>query len=137
MNIWKLGTKWGADAPDFYEYILGEGIVLNHPSGGETAKKGDYMLVTRGFTVLAIAVLLEDVKPVTDNPGLEAGFAKHKIGYDDWVSYAKADYRVLSAEEQFRYEQRKGIVRIHDSLTIQRTLSLMGEIVLFLLQEYF
>jgi len=126
MNIWKLGTKWGSNAPSFYEYIKEEGIVISYIDLAKP-KKGDYMLITDGFMVLAIAILLADPQPVTTNPALESAFNPLEIDYMPEVIYAPAKYRVLLPEEQFLYENRRGIVQVKSKVAIRQTLAVMGE----------
>ena len=125
MNIWKLGTKWGSNAPSFYEYIKEEGIVISYIDSANP-KKGDYMLITDGFTVLAIAELYDDPEPVSNNLDLKAAFDSLKIDYAPKVIYAPAKYRVLLPEEQFLYKIQKGIVQVSDEATVQKTLDLMS-----------
>lgn len=129
MNIWKLGTKWGTGKRSFYEYIKDKEIIISHTNNA-SPKKGDYMLITDGFTVLAIAVLLEDAQSVTADPSLEEEFAEYEIEYYEGVTYAAAKYRVLAEDERFRYETRQGIVQVKSKTTINQTLTAMGEMVI-------
>lgn len=126
MNIWKLGTKWGSDAPSFYEYIKEKGIIISH-RGQSNPKKGDYMLLTDDFSALAIAVLKEEPRSVTENEELKEGFLKHEIEYEEEVIYAAADYRILSEAERFEYKMIKGIVEIRNEKIVTKIKAIMAK----------
>ncbi|MFK7796846.1 MAG: DUF262 domain-containing protein [Aureispira sp.] len=127
MNIWKLGTKWGSNAPSFYEYIQQKSIILSHTAHANP-QEGDYMLITDGFTVLAIATLLQDPAPVWEHKKLRDDLWEYEIevyDHDDTVIYAPAQYRILSTAEVFSYPIRKGIVQVRDQAIIEQVLSIL------------
>jgi len=110
MHIWKLGCNWGAGAPDFYEFIKQESIVIS--DSPRLFLPGDLIAITQGFTVRAIAEVLEDMKESTSRPDYEAPFQEYQIAYDNKVFYANAKWRELMPTEIFKYELQKGIRQI-------------------------
>lgn len=112
MEIYKLGTRWGSGAPDFYEMIKEQKIALSHKNDC-SPKKSSVILITLGFTVNAIAILEEDTHPVTDDPSLAPIFKKYSISYDDSTTYAKAKWIELKEDEKFSYKTQDGICQIH------------------------
>jgi len=71
---------------------------------------GDIIVIADGYTVLAIAKILEALKPVTKDKSLEQDFIANHIEHDeDWVTFAPAKWYELREEEQFQYELVKGI----------------------------
>ncbi|HYG15290.1 MAG TPA: hypothetical protein VEC12_06005, partial [Bacteroidia bacterium] len=107
-NIWKLGAKWGSDAPSFYDFIKNERIVIGVK---ENYIIGDLVLICEGYTVKAIARVNEDVVPVT-NREYEKIFMDLEIEYEDWVNYADAEWYELREDEAFEYKLRKGMERV-------------------------
>lgn len=108
MEIYKLGTRWGSGQPSFYEMIKRRGIIIMD-SNTANPNVGDIIVIADGYTVLAIAKVLEELRPVTEDTSLEEDFDANKIDYDDWVTFASAEWYELREEEQFQYELQKGI----------------------------
>ncbi|MBS1507973.1 MAG: AAA family ATPase [Bacteroidetes bacterium] len=111
-TIWKLGCRWGTNAPDFYEFIKEEKIVI----GIETRlyNKGDLVALTDGFTVKAIAKLLHDPISVFEKPEFEPRFKEFEIEYSDRINYANADWYELKESEYFNFQLQAGIRQIQD-----------------------
>ncbi len=108
-NVWKLGDTWGTHAPSFYDFIRKEQIVIGQNANNLLYKKGDYILITSGFNVKAIAFCLEDlITPIGSKAEYESECNTYKIDYDDYVLFAKASWYELSQEEQFEYKLIKG-----------------------------
>ncbi len=117
-NMWKLGSNWGTGNPSFYDFIKDKKITI-----GVHKRKyniGDLVLICEGHTVQAIARIEEEAIDVTTNPELEKPFNKYNIPYEDWVSYAKAEWYELSPNEVFSYKLQQGIVRIQKQEIINK-----------------
>jgi flavodoxin len=122
VTIWKLGCNWGEGAPDFYDYIRENNIVITHED--YLFSKGDLVLVTRGFNAYAIAKVSESPKKVITNPELEKPFSINDIDYNEYVYYATSEWLELPQEKQFEYQLRKGIRKIQQPETRERVLRL-------------
>lgn len=120
MHFWKLGTIWGKGAPNFYDIIQSHCISIGHSNDGYP-KKNDIILVTKGYTVYAITVLLEDGTPVNTRPELEKDFQEFRIPFDDDVLVAKSKWYVLDEKDRFKYRLQNGICRIHKTDIINTT----------------
>lgn len=59
MTFWQLGCRWGSNTPLFYEFIKNNNTVI----GWEDKKysKGDCLLITDGFTVLALVKYIKSL----------------------------------------------------------------------------
>jgi 5-methylcytosine-specific restriction protein B len=112
MNFWKLGANWGKGAPDFFEMIRRHGISLGHTNDGY-AKRGDIIIITKGFTVFAITELLEDVSPAASRDDLKSDFLALKIPFDNDVLVARSRWHVLNEKDRFFYKLQNGICQIH------------------------
>lgn len=118
MNVYKLGTRWGKNAPDFYNLIRNEQISLSHINDC-SPKKNEIILIARGFKIVAITLLQEDTRPVTDFPELEQKFIPFNIDYDQYVTFAKSSWYELITEDQFEYKTQDGICQVQKYEVIQ------------------
>ncbi|NRF37606.1 AAA family ATPase [Pedobacter foliorum] len=123
MKFWKLGANWGKGAPDFFEMIKKHRISLGHTNDGH-AKKGDFIIITRGFTVYAITQLLEDASPASLRGELEEDFIESEVPFDDDVLVAKSVWHELVPRDRFSYNLQTGICQIHKPEIISTTLEL-------------
>jgi 5-methylcytosine-specific restriction protein B len=123
MKFWKLGANWGKGAPDFYEMIKKNGISMGHTNDGY-AKKGDIIIVTRGFTVYAITQLVEDASPAALLPELEGDFLRSQVPFDNDVLVARSRWHELDPKDRFSYNLQTGICQIHKAEIIRTTLDL-------------
>jgi hypothetical protein len=105
-NVWKLGCNWGEGAPNFFEYIKENSIVLC--TEDKKYSLGDLVIIAIGHEVKAIAKVIEMPKSVTESLNLVAGFEKYEIDYEDWVKFSKAEWYILSEEEIFKYPTTTG-----------------------------
>ncbi|MGC4102340.1 AAA family ATPase [Ferruginibacter sp.] len=109
-SVWKLGCNWGKGAPSFYEFIKNEKIVLGTTE--YVYKIGDLIIITEGFRVYAIAKITEEFKSVTSVEHYEEFFNYYQIEYEEWVTFAHAEWYELSETESFIYELQQGIRRV-------------------------
>ena len=124
MNVYKLGIRWGAGKPNFYNLIKEQKISLSHASDCHP-EKGSVILITDGHTVLALTVLLEDMYSVIDRPELEELFDKYEIDFDEDVLVANSTWIELEPSERFYYKLQDGICQVHKPEIIDRTKSLL------------
>lgn len=124
MNVYKLGTRWGKNAPDFYNLIRDEQISLSHINDC-SPKKNEIILIAKGFKIVAITLLQEDTRPVTDFPELEKKFTPFNIHYDQYVTFAKSSWYELKTEDQFEYKTQDGICQVQKYEVIQITKDLL------------
>lgn len=117
-QIWKLGCLWDSGKPSFYEYIKEQQIVIGVSNKEYDAS--DLIVITEGYQVKAIALVLETPKPVTSNPELQSGFKKYEIEYSESTLFAQAEWYELAQEERFQYRLQQGISKVQD-IEIQNT----------------
>ncbi len=110
-NVWKLGCQWGSKKPSFYELIKERAIVIGVED--KLYSPGDLIVVTEGYTVRALAKVLEVPKSVTDASELEEDFATKEIEYEPWVKFANAEWYELEPDEVFTYQLQQGICRVN------------------------
>ena len=125
MTYYKLGCNWGSGKPDFYKLLKQHSIVICAEEG---MKKGDFVVITQGFRVIAMAQISSNVYPCTSKPELEKEFANYDIDYEDWNNIANAEIWELSQEDRFIYQQRKGICQIQDQKILEKAKSLIHNI---------
>lgn len=112
MNYWKLGTKWGNKAPDFYDILLKYSIVICGRSQHQM-NKGDFVLITKGYEGYALARIKVERYPVTNRIDLEGIFDEYDIEYHSGIYIADADIWEFKEEERFSYRLQQGIRQIH------------------------
>lgn len=112
MSYFKLGCNWGSGKPDFYEMLQKHSIVI---CAEQDMIRGDYVAITQGHTVIALALLIGDKVPCTSVPKLQEDFQKYQIDYKDWNLVAKAQIWLLPENKRFRYQLQQGICMIKNS----------------------
>lgn len=125
MQYWKLGVRWGSKSegkPSFYNLIKSQNIVITHDQF--PFRKGDIILIADGHTILALARVLETLRPITELAAMEAPFKKHQIDYESFVKYAAAEWIELSQGERFLYKLQQGICKVGDQSTLDSARSL-------------
>lgn len=125
MTYYKLGCNWGSGKPDFYKLLKQHSIVICAEEG---MKKGDFVVITQGFRVIAMAQISSNVYPCTSKQELEKEFANYDIDYEDWNNIANAEIWELSQEDRFIYQQRKGICQIQDQKILEKAKTLIHNI---------
>ena len=109
MAYWKLGCNWGRGNPDFYDLLIKKSIVI---CAHHKMRKGDYVAVTRGFTVIGLALITGERTSSTSHPELKADFENKAIGYEEWNYVAPAKIWTLPEELVFEYHLQQGIRQI-------------------------
>lgn len=112
MSYFKLGCNWGSGKPDFYEMLQKHSIVI---CAEQDMNRGDYVAITQGHTVIALALLIGDKVPCTSVPKLQEDFQKYQIDYGDWNLVAKAQIWLLPENKRFLYQLQQGICMIQNS----------------------
>lgn len=123
MAYWKLGCNWGSGNPDFYKLLTKHSIVI---CAEHDMKKGDYVALTQGHTVIALAQITSDRIPSTSLQELQDDFKSYKIHYEDWNYVAKARIWVIPKEERFLYQLQQGICKIQNSVIQEKVRSLIN-----------
>lgn len=121
-KVWKLGTKWGSNAPSFFELITKHSIVICTDKMKYSV--GDLILITDGFTVFSLAKIVEDPIKVTNSDFLKKDFEKFEIDYEDWVFSCKVVFISLKKSEVFQYQLQQGIRQVHDRGIIEKAVSI-------------
>lgn len=123
MTYWKLGCNWGAGNPDFYEMLKKHSIVI---CGKSEMAIGDVVAITQGFNVVAIATIQTQPKPSTNFLELENDFDQYEVSYEEWNRVASAKLLELSYNDQFQYQLRQGICKIHSNEVIKKIKTIMN-----------
>jgi|GEM_PF-1979686 len=124
-NVWKLGCHWGSKKPSFYELIKKQSIVIGVED--KLYAPGDLIVVTEGFTVRALASVLEVPRPITEASELEEALVAKEIDFEPWVTIASAEWYELAPDEIFQYRIQTGICRVNDSYTRNKALTLWND----------
>lgn len=127
MAFFKLGCNWGVGKPDFYDLLTKHSIII---CAGQKMKINDYVAITQGYNVIALAQIVEERQPCTHFDELKEDFVRYQINYEDWNFVAKARIWNLSQTDRFQYQLRKGIRQIHDQATIEKIKSAIRSIML-------
>jgi predicted ATPase len=122
ISIWKLGCNWGSGAPSFYEFIKKESIVIGTESFNY--REGDLVLITEGFTVYAIAKIVESPTKITDEKKYQEPCDDYEIDYNSSITYAKAEWYELPKTEIFIYQLQSGIRKVHKQDVIEKTINI-------------
>lgn len=119
MEYWKLGCRWGSKSegkPLFYDLLIKESIVISWSD--RDFKKGNFILLTDGFTPLAIAITQSDRIPIEKLKFLEKQFNDRQIDFDENLYYYNAKIYPFEKPD-FTFDYQKGIARIWDEKTIE------------------
>ncbi len=121
-NIWKLGCNWDSGNPSFYELIRENEIVV----GVEDKKYsvGDLILITEGFTSMAIGKILEEPQLVTKRNEFQKPFEKVNIPFEDWINITPVEWYELDEDERFVYQLQAGIRRVQNAEVKQKVFDL-------------
>lgn len=110
-QVWKLGVSWGAGKRNFFDVLKKYQIVIGVKE--RTYKPGDIIGIFNGFNLLAVAKVLQESKPVTQRNSFETDFNDYEIDFEEWVNFSPAKIFELPRGTNIVYEERKGIVKIH------------------------
>lgn len=117
-SVWKLGCNWGKGSPNFFNLLKENDIVIG--TIDRIYKIGDLILITEGFTVLALAKVLEKPLEVTERLDLKDTFHKHQIPFKNDILIAKVEIRLLNKNDIFSYQLQQGIVKVRSNTIIER-----------------
>lgn len=119
-TVRKLGTIWGKGKPNYYDLLKRRKMII----ADREFVPGDLILVAYGFQVLAIAQLVEQMSPVTNNPDLREEFEAHEIEYSDNVLYGAAEWLEIPESQRFQYKQQRGIMTVQQDDIREKVISL-------------
>lgn len=123
MTIWKFGCNWGnRQNPSFYGFIKEENIVIGREKSRYSA--GDLVLITDGFTVKAIAKVLQEPQPIIINNDYIVLTKKYAVTRDDLTISAKAEWYELPEDKIFQYLSQRGSGRVRKTDIIETTIEL-------------
>ncbi len=114
MKYWKLGCRWGSKKdgfPLFIDLLEEHNFVISWVD--KDFEKDNVILLTDGFTPLAVAVTKSERKPVENIKHLQHLFTEKKIEFDEKLFYYEADIYPMSAPN-FKFEYQVGIGKIHN-----------------------
>lgn len=111
MTYLKLGCNWGTGNPDFYTLLKRESIVI-YNSYECKMECGDIVAICKGFRVVAVAKIVSNPYPCTENVKWEKEFSNYNIEYEDYVYVCPSVIYQLNPDEQFEYRERAGIRKI-------------------------
>lgn len=117
-QLWKLGCRWGAGTPLFFDLIKGNSVVIGWVD--KDYKVGDWILVTDGYKVLDIAEVLSERECVLNFSDLEDDFKKLEIPYESRLFVYKAKFLNIKEIDSFQYELQQGIARVHNHKAIEQ-----------------
>ena len=121
MVYYKLGCNWGANKPDFYKMLLKHSIVI---CAEHNMSKGDFVAITKGYKVVALAQIISEKVPSTNYPELKQDFQNYLIDYKDWNYVAKALIWEIPKKSIFEYKLQQGICKIQNK-DIQKKIRLL------------
>lgn len=110
MTIWKFGCNWGGHENSFYEFIRDEKIVIGRLER-VPYEVDDLVLITSGYTVLAIARVKEKPRSIMKS-GYRFVEGQYGIEWATNTIYSTAEWYVLPANRQFEYRCQRGAVRV-------------------------
>jgi predicted ATPase len=113
ISLWKLGCNWEKGSPSFYNFIKYEQIVIGVEEFDY--KINDLILVTEGFTVYAIAKIIDTPTPITDHLEYRNGCEKYKIPFEPWLKCANVEWYELPQAEVFIYQLQQGIRKVRNA----------------------
>lgn len=117
MTYLKLGCNWGTGNPDFYTLLKRESIVIYH-SDKCKMECGDIVAICKGFRVVAVAKIVSNPYPCTENVKWEKEFSNYNIEYEDYVYVCPSVIYQLNKDEQFEYATQNGNCGIQKIETI-------------------
>ena len=124
MDVWKFGCNWGGNENSFYKFIRDESIVIGYRPH-VPFRLDDLVLITRGFTVLAMVEVEERPRSITES---DYGCVKDHYGIE-WSAqtiYARAEWYEFPAKLQFQYRVQRGSAKVGKEEIISRAKELWG-----------
>ena len=125
MNYYKLGCYWGTGKPCFFPLLKKHSIII---CAGQEINKGDFVAITQGYKVIALAQLTSSRFQCTCITELENDFKKYEIHFADWNYIAYARIWELDEQDKFEYKLQQGICQIKQPEIQNRLTSLISKI---------
>lgn len=117
-SFWKLGCNWGKGSPNFFNLLKENNIVIG--TSDRPYKIGDLILITEGFTVVALGKILEKPVEVTTRLDLKTSFEKHQIPFENFILISKVEIKTLKKSDIFLYQLQQGIVKVRSNIIIEK-----------------
>ena len=125
MNYYKLGCNWGSRKPCFFSLLKKHSIII---CADKEINKGDFVAITQGYNVIALAQLTSSRFQCTCITELENDFKDYKIDFEDWNYIAYARIWELDEQDKFEYKLQQGICQIKQPEIQNRLTSLISKI---------
>lgn len=122
IKLWKLGCNWESGSPSFYDVIQNHKIVLTVKQF--SYQKNDLVLITEGFTVVALGKVKSKLKPITDRPELKELLENRNVPFESWLLFADVEWYDLTESQMFLYRLRQGIRRVNKQDVIHKVLDI-------------
>lgn len=116
--VWKLGCNWGKGSPNFLNLLRENSIVIG--TTDRIYRLGDLILITEGFTVVALAKILEKPFKVTERLDLKNPLNQYQIPFHDYILIAKVEILTLNKNDVFLYQLQQGIVKVRSNVIIEK-----------------
>lgn len=117
-SVWKLGCNWGKGSPSFFNLLKENNIVVG--TTDRIYQKGDLILITEGFTVVALAKILGKGTKVTDKLEFKDDFDKYLIPFEKYILIYKVQIIILNKNDIFLYQLQQGIVKVRSNFIIEK-----------------
>ncbi|SEO43261.1 AAA family ATPase [Mucilaginibacter sp. OK283] len=122
IKLWKLGCNWKRTAPSFFHMLQREEIVITVDKF--PYRPGDIVIITEGFTVVALGKVRTELSPITGLPELNHEFESLQVPFKPWLLYAEVEWYDLSETQMFLYKLQSGIRQVQQNEVIQKVLDL-------------
>lgn len=117
-SFWKLGCNWGKGAPNFFKLLKNNDFVIG--TANRVYRIGDIILITDGFTVIALAKVLEKPFSVTDKLDLRIELERYGIPFESNILISKVEILELNKNDIFLYQLQQGIVKVRSKNIIEK-----------------
>lgn len=122
IRLWKLGCNWDTGAPNFFPMLQREHIVIT--VGKYHYNVGDIVIITEGFTVIALGKVQTKLQPITERPELKEEFEQLEVPFDDWLLFAAVEWYDLTETQMFLYKLQSGIRQVQQQEVIQKVIDI-------------
>lgn len=121
-QLWKLGCNWAAGKPSFYSFIRDENIVIGVTE--KTYRVGDLILITEGFKVKALGLVIAEPVAVTSIANYKATCEALNIPWEEWLVVYRAQWYEIPEAMQFEYKLQQGIRKVNSIEVSKKALEL-------------
>lgn len=110
-RFWKLGTNWGKKKPSFFKVLEQNNVVI---SKERFYGIDDLILVTKGFDILAVALVKSKPIPLISSPKLfEELTTNYNIYSSQEIFCYETEFYTLPTYDIFQYPQQKGMCEVN------------------------